>query len=294
MTKEKGSEFLRFCIPIVETLRDLGGSGRPAEVTDRVIERMNISEEEQEVPNKNGGSRIRNQIAWARFYLVKAKLLTSSQRGVWGLTGKDRDIKMDKDYVLKMFRDVQLIVAAERKVGREAELTRTVDDIDVNTVESDSNYKSQLLATLQSLPPLGFEHICKRLLDESGIQEVTVTGKSGDGGIDGEGILQINAFVSFKVVFQCKRYKGTVTASSVRDFRGSMQGHAEKGIILTTGAFTTDAKKEAKREGAIQIELVDGDKLIGMFAKFKLGLNPKEDYELDEAFFDEFRDEFRI
>jgi restriction system protein len=119
MPKAKGPEFLRFCIPIVETLRELGGSGRPAEITDLVIERMKIPEVEQEVVNKNGGSRIRNQVAWARFYMVKAGLLSSSQRGVWGLTEKGRDVRMDKDYVLKMFRDVQEKFTAERKMARQ-------------------------------------------------------------------------------------------------------------------------------------------------------------------------------
>ena len=115
MPKPKGPEFLRFCIPIVEVLRELGGSGRPAEVTDLVIERMNISETEQEVTNKNGGSRIRNQVAWARFYMVKAGLLSSSQHGVWGLTEKGRNSAMDNDFVLEVFRDVQQKFIAERK-----------------------------------------------------------------------------------------------------------------------------------------------------------------------------------
>lgn len=288
MPKPEGSEFLRFCIPIVEVLRDLGGSGRPAEVTDLVIERMNIPETEQEVTNKNGGSRIRNQVAWARFYMVKVALLSSSQRGIWGLTEKGRDVKMDKDYVLKMFRDVQQKFTAERKARKVAEPNGTEDDTDVDSVDTGSDYKSELLSTLQSLPPEGFERICQRLLRESGFQQVAVTGKSGDGGIDGHGILQINPLVSFKVLFQCKRYQGAVAVSSVRDFRGALQGRADKGIILTTGTFTTDAKREAIRDGATPIELVDGDKLVEMFEELNLGLRPKKDYELDDEFFDEY------
>lgn len=289
MPKRKGPEFLRFCIPVVEVLRELGGSGRPAEVTDLVIERMNISEAEQKVTNKNGGSRVRNQIAWARFYMVKAGLLGSSQRGVWGLTEKGRDVKMNEGFVLTLFRDVHQKFVEERKARKTAEANAAEDDTDVDSVDTGIGYRSELLSTLQSLPPEGFERVCQRLLRESGFQQVAVTGRSGDGGIDGHGILQINPFVSFKVLFQCKRYQGAVAVSAVRDFRGALQGRADKGIILTTGTFTTDAKREAIRDGATPIELVDGDKLVEMFEELNLGLCPKKDYELDREFFDQHR-----
>ena len=107
-----------------------------------------------------------------------------------------------------------------------------------------------LLNLIKSLPPGGFERLSQRLLRESGFQKVEVTGKTGDGGIDGVGILQVNPFVSFNVLFQCKRYQGAVTPSQIRDFRGAMMGRADKGIIITTGTFTLEAKKEARRDGA--------------------------------------------
>ena len=289
MAKSKGSEFLRFCTPIVEVLRELGGSGRPAEVTDLVIDRMNIPESEQEVTNKNGGSRIRNQVAWARFYMVKAGLLSSSQRGVWGLTDKGSDATMDEDFVLSLFRDAHQQFTQERKARKAAEPDVAEDDTDVDSVDSSDDYKASLLSTLKALSPEGFERICQRLLREFGFQQVTVTGKSGDGGIDGHGILQINPLVSFKVLFQCKRYAGSVAVSAVRDFRGAIQGRADKGIVLTTGNFTTDAKREAIRDGATPIELVDGDKLVGMFEDLSLGLRPKKDYEIDQEFFDQYK-----
>ena len=288
MAKGKGPEFLRFFIPVVEVLRELGGSGRPAEVTDLVIERMNISEAEQEVTNKNGGSRVRNQVAWARMYLVKADLLSSSQRGVWSLTKKGRNVELSPGSVLTSFRESQRQFAEERKQRDAEKADEPEDDTDVDSVDT-GDYRSELLATLRTLPPDGFERICQRLLRESGFQQVTVTGKSGDGGIDGHGILQINPLVSFKILFQCKRYQGAVAVSAVRDFRGALQGRADKGIILTTGTFTTDAKREAIRDGATPIELVDGDKLVEMFAEQTLGLRPKKDFEIDNEFFNEYK-----
>lgn len=157
------------------------------------------------------------------------------------------------------------------------------DDIEIQ------DYRTRLLDLIRSIPPEGFERLSQRLLRESGFQQVTVTGRSGDGGIDGAGTLQINPFVSFNVLFQCKRYRGTVTPSQVRDFRGAMMGRADKGIIITTGSFTLEAKKEARRDEVPPIELVDGDILVDMFERLELGLTPKRTYEIDEKFFDDYK-----
>jgi restriction system protein len=292
MAKSRGPEFLRYCIPIIEVLRDLGGSGRPAEVTDLVLERLKVSEAEQEVTNLKGGSKVRNQVAWARFYLVKAGYLSSSQRGVWGLTEKGKDSKLDRESVVAMFRELSkgFSKATRKKKEQETHVSEDgTDDTDVDSVVTNEDYRTSLLDTLRALSPDGFERICQRLLRESGFQQVTVTGKTGDGGIDGHGILQINPLVSFKVLFQCKRYQGAVAVSTVRDFRGALQGRAEKGIVLTTGTFTTDAKREALRDGATPIELVDGEKLVDMFEALSLGLRPKKDFEIDGEFFEQYR-----
>lgn len=65
-------------------------------------------------------------------------------------------------------------------------------------------------------------------------------------------------------------------------------GRADKGIIITTGTFTLEAKKEARRDGVPPIELVDGDALVEMFEKLEIGLIPKQTFDVDERFFDEF------
>ncbi|NCC53203.1 MAG: restriction endonuclease [Spartobacteria bacterium] len=288
MAKSRGPEFLRYCIPIIDVLRNLGGSGRPAEVTDLVLERLGVTEAEQEATNQNGGSKVRNQVAWARFYLVKAGYLSSSQRGVWGLTDKGEESHLDHGAVVAMFRELaKLFSKATQKKKEEEQVSE--DDTDVDSVDTDEDYRSALLNTLRKLTPDGFERICQRLLRESGFQQVTVTGKSGDGGIDGHGILQINPLVSFKVLFQCKRYQGAVPVSTIRDFRGALQGRADKGIVLTTGIFTTDARREALRDGATPIELVDAEKLVDMFESLSLGLRPKKDFEIDDEFFEQYR-----
>ncbi len=287
MNEKKGPKFIRFFDPILKILKELGGSGNSGEVKDLVIEKMNIPEAELEEKLKSGASRIRNQIAWARIYLVKARLLDdSSKRGIWSLTEKGSETELTLEESLRLFKKVHSTFVSKDNKKNENKNAHE-DDIEEKVVEEDE-LSDDLLTVLQNLPPNGFERICQRLLRESGFKKVIVTGKSGDGGIDGEGILEINPLMSFKVLFQAKRYQGTVGSSTIRDFRGAMQGRADKGIIITTGRFSQDAKKEAIREGTYPIELVDGESLVGLFEKNKLGLKPKTIYELDKDFFKEF------
>lgn len=288
--KTTGPVFLRFVTPILETLRELGNSGAPSEVTDRVIERCKLSTREQEEVTSNGQSRVRNQIAWARFYMAKAGLLDASQRGVWTLTDAGRKARLDNDGVLAMFKGVhrEFTSTSSREAMDEAPGTAPTGPDETTSAPDD--YRAQLLAVLRALPPSGFERVCQRLLRESGFQQVVVTGRANDGGIDGHGILEINPLVTFKVLFQCKRYRdgSSVSPSQVRDFRGAMQGRADKGLILTTSTFSVEARKEATRDGAPPIELVDGDKLVTMFERAGIGLKPRQTYDVDHAFFEEF------
>jgi restriction system protein len=249
-----------------------------------VARELHISEAEQSEPLPSGvQTRFENQVHWARFYLAKTGYIDSSQRGVWTLTEKGRSLgAVTPDEVQSILKDV----SAQTRPGDD-DGSKPAPGPD-NTVPAISHYREELARMLQSLPAAGFERFCQRLLRESGFQEVTVTGRSGDGGIDGIGILQVNALVSFKVLFQCKKYAGSVSPSQVRDFRGAMTGRADKGIIITTGSFTSDARKEAVRDGAPPVELVDGEKLAGMLERLELGLRPRHTFELDAVFFDEY------
>jgi restriction system protein len=105
--------------------------------------------------------------------------------------------------------------------------------------------------------------------------KVEVTGKSGDGGIDGIGVLRLN-LLSFQVFFQCKRWKGSVGASTIRDFRGAMVGRADKGLVITTATFTADARREATRDGAPAIDLVDGDTLCDLLKSLRTGVSVQQ------------------
>ena len=287
----QGPKFISYFWPVIEALKKLGGSARPAEVREEIAAKLGISDTAQGETLQSGFPRFDNQVAWARFYLVKAGIIDSSSRGVWTLTEKGRALaRLSHQEALEMFKSVHAQFHVDRGVDEtpEAEEAEAAPPQDAASPTA-ANYRQQVLEVLRALPPSGFERFSQRLLRESGFQEVTVTGRSGDGGIDGLGILQVNPLVSFKVLFQCKRYAGPVTPSQVRDFRGAMQGRADKGIIITTGGFTSEAKKEAVRDGVPPIELVDGEKLVTMLEELELGLHPIKSFKVHESFFDEFK-----
>ena len=279
----QGPKFIRYFGAVIQALKQLGGSGRAAEVVELVARIKNVSEAEQQELLVSGSPRFDNQVHFCRQYLVWAGYLDSSRRGVWNLTEKGlATTDISHPEALQIFKQQH---ALHTKPTAPAEKTEEEEE----TIPRAEDYKEQLLNLIRAIPPEGFERLCQRLLRESGFEKVTVTGGPRDQGIDGIGILQVNPFVSFKVLFQCKRYSGSVTRSQVGDFRNSMLGRADKGIIITTGSFTADARTEAGRDGAPPIELVDGQKLIEMFENLELGLTPKKTYEVDEHFFDEFR-----
>ncbi|MCF8461668.1 MAG: restriction endonuclease [Flavobacteriales bacterium] len=285
-SKGKQSEFIQWLGPLLEALRELGGSAKPREAAEKIAENVKVSEKAMEETLSSGQSKFYNQVAWARQYLVWEGLLDSSKHGIWSLTSKGEETKLSYDASREIFLKWVEIHQKTRKKKSE----KTLGDISEENEpdEPQSNANTDLLQVLQGLTPSGFERICQRLLRESGFENVVVTGQSHDGGIDGYGTLELNPFVSFKVLFQCKRYKGTVSRAQVGDFRNAMIGRAEKGIIITTGTFSSDAIKEANRDGAPAVELVDGVKLVSMFEKVELGLKPKIVYEVDLQFFEPF------
>ncbi len=238
-----------------------------------------------------GGRRFDNQVAWARFYLTRAGFLDASRYGVWSLTeaGQSR-IGMNLEQSLELFKSLQSTFAKNRK-GKPPEINdeTVAPESELELGDSQGDFRQAYLARLQALSSEGFERFARRLLLESGFQEVVVTGRSRDGGIDGIGRLQVNPMVSTKVVFQCKRYIHNVRVEQVRDFRGAMSGRSENGIIITTGGFTSDAREEARRDGVVPIELVDSARLIELCEQLGLGLVPVTTYELDDQFFSNFK-----
>lgn len=290
---DEGALFVRYFGPLLDALRALGGSGTPDEVVERIAQDLALSDEILNELLSSGQSRVYNHVAWARFYLAREGLIDSSKRGVWSLTERGRDTTLTLEQSRAICSKWVRIYREQRRTkdhSPEPVPEPLSEQIAESTGGVERDYRTQVLDLMRQLPPAGFERLSQRILREAGFTHVVVTGRSGDEGIDGHGTLQINPLVSFKVLFQCKRYQKSVSPSHLRDFRGAMAGRADKGIFITTGTFTAEARREASRDGVPPIELIDGEKLVDMLEHLELGLKPVSTYEIDQAFFNEFAD----
>jgi restriction system protein len=286
-TKKGQTEFVQWMGPLLDCLRAVGGSARPKEVSNWIARELHLSPELTEATIKSGANRFHNQVQWARQYLVWEGLLDDSKRGIWTLSPLGWKTRVDDDAARNIFLDRVKTSQALRKQNAVDDALPVPETADA--VSPEEAQELDLLAVLKALPPYGFELICGRLLREHGFEDVEVTQRSRDGGIDGYGLLRLSPFVSLRVAFQAKRYKDVVSRSDVGEFRNALLGRAEKGVFITTGRFTADAESEASRDGAIPIELIDGEQLVQLFQDAGIGVKPKTIYEIDHAFFDEFR-----
>jgi len=254
-------------------------------VVAHVAAQLALTENQLTEQTSSGLSRFTRNVHWARFILSKAGLIGASRRGVWTLAEEGGKIKVSPSDAIRIFKQVHQRFGGTRK-QRDTEPETEPEEVD--SLAAGTDHRARVLGILMKLPAAGFENLCQQLLREAGFEQVVVTGRSGDGGIDGHGLLQVNPLVSFRVLFQCKRYGKPVQAEHVRNFRGAMQGRAEKGIILTTSTFTSNARQEAVRDGVPPIELVDGEKLLEMFETFEFGLTKRAAYDIKEGFFEGF------
>jgi len=279
--------------PTIQVVAELGGSASIGEIVETVIKREGFSNAQQAVLHNNGPeTEIGYRLAWARTYLKGMGLLTNSARGVWVLTDEGTALVTDPSATDEQrgerVREKWSTHLVELRKARQAR--HPEDDGGPGAPEpiAERDWKEQLLEQLMSMRPDAFERLAKRLLREADFDSVNVTGQSGDGGIDGLGVYRLG-LMSFPVFFQCKRYRGSVGSSAVRDFRGAMAGRGDKGLLITTGSFTANAKKEATRDGAPAIDLIDGDRLCDLLKRYDLGVRTVtrtvEDVTIDEAFF---------
>lgn len=269
--------------PTILSLRERGGSASIEEIEDDVARILKLSEAVLAAPHTKGTrTEFQYRLAWVRTYLKKVAAVENSERAIWALT--DYGDKMTESEARDVFRRVN----ADKRVpeNREADADAPPLAAELQAVDATS-WVDHLLELIGAISPEAFERLSQRLLRESGFTKVELTErKSGDEGIDGIGVLRMN-LVSFQVLFQCKRWKGSVGSAVVRDFRGAMVGRADKGLIITTSTFTADARREATRDGAPAIDLIDGETLCQLLKERRLGVGVQmvEEVSVDEAFF---------
>lgn len=255
--------------PTLTALHKLGSSGSIEEIEEEVAKFLNLTDDQVNEIHRGNTSKLSYRLAWARNYLKRYGLLENSARGVWALTENGlKKFKVDQETVRRT------VVSEDRqqRLKGKTKSNDIPDDAGVDEELQKYSWQEQLIGELQKISPDAFERLCQRLLRELGFQNVEVTGRSNDAGIDGKGMLRLGGVLSFHVIFQAKRYKGTVSPSIVRDFRGAMVGRADKGLIITTGNFSREAKREASRNGAPPIDLMDGNDLAEKLKELKLGI----------------------
>jgi restriction system protein len=277
--------------PTLLALRALGGSGRIDEINEEVIHEQGITEEQLAFKRSDDHhlTLVEYRLAWSRTNLKNAGAIDNSSSGVWALTDGGRNwTEEELNDHWQVWKTTYGMDRRSHKVTASSE-GASVDGQDSD--ELDSDWKVSLLDRLLEMEPSAFERLAQRLLREAGFRNVEVVGKTGDGGIDGVGVYQLS-LVSFPIYFQCKRYRGSVSSGAVRDFRGAMAGRGEKGLLITTGAFTRDARDEATRDGAPPVELVSGDNLCDLLKEYSLGTRTEtrtiEKVTVVPEFFDQF------
>lgn len=263
-------------------LKELGGSGKNNEINEKAALLMNLSDEILSIPHLGNTnlSEVNYRLAWARTLLKNHGAIENSARSVWSITPafSNKD-KVDGDYIEKNCRK------ANPNTSTEEITEELMEEAGVEIPEEIKPWRKKLRNVLINMNPYSFEKLTQRLLRECGFDDVRVTKKSGDGGIDGTGRLKINGIFSFNIAFQCKRYQGSVGAPDIRDFRGSLTTDIEKGVFITTGAFSKQAIEEASNPGKKQIDLIDGEEFISKLAEFGIGVHEIKDYEIDEEYF---------
>ena len=268
--------------PTLSSLPRLGGSASIPELVGDLISQSQLPMDVVDIPHPGRANltELEYRLMWARTYLKKYGLITNSARGIWALTAQGTVTPSVNPQ--EVIRFVRQSVRPE-----EADPPETSDPLVSDVDGSADAWREELRSALYEMSPDGFERLCQLLLRESGFVQVEVTGRSGDGGIDGHGILRLVGLISFPVVFQCKRYQSNVSAPAVRELRGAMAGRADKGLLITTGGFTRDAKSEATRDGAPLIDLIDGEQLMDRLKELGLGVrtNVVEVVEIDTEWF---------
>ncbi len=265
--------------PTLRALEVLGGSASIYELSEQIAIDLALTDEILNIPHKDGLlSEVDHRAGWARTDLKHIGAIENTSRGVWTITKSGRKIQTEEE-VRSLVRSKHASWAKARRAQNAGTESANKDAGD------DQDWQEELLGIIRGIQPDAFEHLCQRILRESGFIKVEVTGRSGDGGIDGVGVLQVN-LISFHVCFQCKRYTGSVSSREIRDFRGALSGRAEKGLFMTTGRFTRDAEHEAARDGAPAIDLIDGTQLCILLRDLKLGVETQEVVKTKPEFFE--------
>lgn len=286
-------EVVRFIPRILATLREMNGVAKAGAVKSAVVQAIfEAGEPVNDQMLASGVPKYQNDIYWARMYLVNAGLLEPARtagHGTWKLTTLGWESPLDMATAAAIYFQT---ASKGSKHKDQADMPAPSGDDLQQDLDGTINWQVKLKDILWSLSDKGFEHLCAAIMTANGLDQIKVTGQSGDKGIDGMGLMYLDDanLVSVRVAWQCKRYTGgTVRSEEVRNFRGSMDHKTDHGIIFTTSTFTAEAMKESVALGKTPIRLVPLDQLIEMLLKLELGVLADPEPTVVESFFEPYR-----
>lgn len=306
MTELPGYQF--FMLPILEYLSD-GQDHSVKEIRDHLIARYAISSELREAFLPSGTQRIfDSRVGWAKTYIAQAGLVESPKRGVVHITNRGKELLLQHPQhidltVLERFPEFiafrnkarktdETIVPAESSSASTATPEEQLDTA-FQTIRID--LVSELLNRLKTCDPTFFERLVVELLLKMGYgknlaEAGKAIGRSGDEGIDG--VISEDKLGLDSVYLQAKRWTGSVGRPEIHKFVGALHGKgARKGVFLTTGSFTAEAKEYAARLLDLRVVLIDGPALAEYMIDYGLGVTTRTVYEIKRIDSDWFNGE---
>lgn len=267
----------------LKVIRELSMPASNADIDTAVADAFALTPGQRQIPHGEGSqTELAYRIAWARSGLVAAGAIEHVSKALWSLTPAGREMdctdieRARKEYLQKIKADKQF--------------SSSMDTLGSGDESEPDDWRHAVRDQLLAMSPDAFERLSGRLLEAAGFDEVQVTGKVADGGIDAVGVYRPSGLISFRTSVQCKRWQGSVGRDRVQAFQGASMPRSDRGIIITTGTFTAEAKAQAQAPGAFPVELVDGVQLAELLKQYKLGVRTTtvEVVTLDHSFFAEY------
>jgi len=296
-------DYQTIMLPLLEFYKDKKDH-HIREAIEHISDVFSLSEEERKKLLPSGQQPyIDNRVGWSRTHLKKAGLLESKQRGYANITQRGLDVlksnpdKIDNNF-LEQFPDFvefwkgskERAVIKKKFIRGEKIEDQTPDELMLEGYNIiNESLAQELLYKLREEHFSVLENIVLKLLINMGYGEGKVTGKSGDGGVDG--FIDQDKLGLDKIYFQAKRYdeNNSVTSSQLRDFIGALElKGVTKGVFITTSKFPTNAEDVVSRTTK-SIILIDGIKLAKLMIEYDIGVTTEKEYKIkriDTDFFE--------
>ncbi len=293
-------DFKTIMLPLLKFLSDKEEHIQK-EAVDVLAKQFNLTQEELNQLQPSGRNFLfANRVAWARFYMSKAGLVSSPQRGYWQITDKGLEIlksnppKIDVNFLDKIpgFKEIRT-----GKRGKEQETKSIITEtqktpeelIDAGYQEIRQSLIEDLLIQISRCSPSFFEKLVVELLLKMGYggsreDAAEAIGRIGDEGIDG--IIKEDRLGLDCIYIQAKRWQSQVGRPEIQKFVGALHGkHAQKGIFITTSMFSQEALDYAKN---MSIILIDGETLAQFMIDYNVGVTSVASYEIKRVDSDYF------